>query len=145
MTGDWKYKMSWKMSADAEPQVTEGTTETKWIMDGRFIESVTKGEAMGKSFEGRAIMGYDNVKEEYTSIWLDNMSTGIMHSTGEYDEASKTLTEKGQFTCPMTGEKDKEFRGEMKWIDDDHYTYEMYQKGEDGEEFKSLDIQYERA
>jgi len=142
--GEWNYTMSWKMKADAPAETSSGTSEAKWIMDGRFIQAMTKGEAMGKPFEGMAIMGYDNMKKEYSSIWLDNMSTSVMHSTGKYDDAGKSFTEEGKFLCPMTGGKEKDFKGVTRWIDNDHYTYEMTHDDEDGEEFKSLDIKYER-
>lgn len=89
--------------------------------------------------------GYDNVRKEYNSVWLDNMGTGIMEASAQYNPATQTFMESGAFSCPMTGEKHKKFRAVWKIIDHDHYTYEMYTQGPGGKEFKSLEIDYQRA
>ncbi len=143
--GDWNYTSTMRMTPDAQPMEMKGTTSSKWILDGRFLQGETKGEWMGEPFNGIAIAGYDNVKEEYNSLWIDNMATGMMVSSGKYDPATKTITEEGTFSCPMTGKKDMAFRSELKSIDADNYTYSMYQKAEDGTEFKGMEITYTRA
>jgi hypothetical protein len=45
---------------------------------------------------------------------------------GQFDPATKTYAESGSFSCPMTGEKDKCFRGEWKVIDHDALSHVMY-------------------
>jgi hypothetical protein len=144
LVGSFKVKTTWQMAADAPAQSSEGEAETKWILDGRFIEQRFKGDFMGKPFEGLAITGYDNMKKEYNSVWLDSVATGMMQSSMKFDEATKSFSEEGKFSCPMTGEKDKEYRAVTTVVDDKNYKYEMYQKGKDGNEFKSMEIHYER-
>ena len=119
--------------------------ENKLIFGGRFLQQEAKGQAMGQPFEGIGITGYDNVRGEYTSVWLDNMGTGIMVGTLQYDSATKTYAGKGSFSCPITGEKNKAYRDVWKWVDQDNYTYEMYGTTPDGQEFKSLEISYKRV
>ena len=144
LAGDWNHTVTWKMGPDAAPQQSQGTNTNQWIMGGRFLQSESQGQMMGEPFHGMGILGYDNVKEEYTSVWIDDMSTGMMSSTGQYDEASKTISEKGTFSCPMTGEKNMEYRAEWKITDPNQYSYSMYQKGPDGREFKGLEVVYTR-
>ena len=144
LVGNWTNTSTRKMTPDAAPMTSTGTNTNKMILGGRFLQQDFKGEAMGEAFEGTGISGYDNVKKEFTSIWMDNMMTGIMVSTGQYDASSNAITEKGTFSCPMTGEKDKEFRSVWKIIDENNYTYEMYGKGPDGHEFKNMEIVYKR-
>ena len=141
--GQWKHTVTW-MSPEAKPEKSQGTTANRWIMGNRFLYQDVKGQSMGKPFEGIGIIGYDNVRGEYTSMWLDNMGTGIMTATSQFNSAKKTLKETGSFSCPMTGEKNKTFRAEWKIINTNHYAYEMYTKDKDGKEFKSLEITYER-
>lgn len=49
---------------------------------------------------------------------------------------------KGEFSNPMTGGKIQQ-RGVYTWIDDDHFKYEMYMTM-DGEEYKNMEMLYER-
>ncbi|VAX35617.1 hypothetical protein MNBD_UNCLBAC01-1925 [hydrothermal vent metagenome] len=143
LVGNWDHTVKWWMSADKEPEVSAGTSEIKWIMGGRFIQQMTKGTSMGQPFEGMGFIGYNNGTKQYTSLWLDNMGTGIMSGAGQYDSATKTFNEKGQYTCPFKTEST--FRGVTKIIDDDHFTYEMYSMGFDGKEFLSMVVDYIRT
>ena len=52
--------------------------------------------------EGFSIDGYDNVKGEYFSLWLDNMGTGYMLSIGERSEDGKSVTYTGSMPDPMS-------------------------------------------
>ena len=145
--GKWNCTVKNIMNPGDKPQESKGTSESKWIMGGRFLEQDFNGEPMmGMGpFQGLGITGYDNMKGEYNSIWLDNMGTGMMTSRSSYNAAAKTIEETGSFSCPVTGEKEKRFTGGLKIIDHDHYTYEMYFTGHDGKPFKSLEINYVRA
>lgn len=144
LAGEWNQTTSMWMAPGAAPEVASGSMTAQWILGGRFLQQEFKGEMMGQPFEGFGLLGYDNVKKEYTSVWVDNISTGIMTSTGQYDAGTKTLSESGLASCPMTGETNKQFRSEWKIVDADHLSYEMYTKGPDGVEFKTLTVSYTR-
>lgn len=145
LVGEWKYTSRMWKDAQSTPEESQGTTTSELIYDGRFLKEKVKGEHMGKAFEGVSIIGYNNVNEEYESVWFDNMMTGMMFSKGTYDEAAKKLTFNGQFSCPMTGQKNMDFRSELVIQDQDNHTYSMYSTGPDGQEFKGMEIQYTRA
>ena len=142
--GKWRHTVRWQMAPDAKPEESTGTNENSWIMGGRFLKQEAKGQAMGEPFEGLGILGYDNIRQEYSSIWIDNMNTSMMTATGRYDALTKTLHEQGSFSCPITGETHRSFRTVWKIIDRDHYVYEGYSLGPDGKEFKSLEVSYTR-
>ena len=142
LVGDWVYTIKWWMSPDAKPEESKGTSEIEWIMGGRFIEQEVEGMSMGQPFEGKGIMGYDNEKKQYQSVWIDNMGTGIMKGSGNYDPNTKTLTEKGTFSCPAEG--GKSYRGVTKILDKDNFTYEWYMNDPDGKEFRAMEITYTR-
>ncbi len=145
LAGRWNHTVKWWMTPDASPAVSTGKTVNSWIMDGRFLKEEATGTAMGQPFEGMGLIGYDNVKGTYTSVWIDNVSTSMMTANSQYDPASKTFTEKGSFACPATGEKDKPYRAITRIIDQDHFTYEMHSTGMSGDkEFKTMEITYER-
>ena len=53
-------------------------------------------------FNGFGLKGFDNVSGKFTSVWIDNMSTGIMAGTGELSADGKTITWTFGYTCPLT-------------------------------------------
>ena len=132
------------MDKNSKPEEASGTQVNKLIMDGRFLQSEAKGTAMGKPFTGMGLLGYDNIKSEYQSMWIDNMNTSLMTSSGSFDGASKTLNEKGTGSCPMTGEKNRVFRGEWRFVDKKNYVYSLYSNGKDGAEYKMMEITYKK-
>lgn len=144
LVGNWKVQSKFWMEKNAKPEESKGTQTNKLVMDGRFLQSEHKGTSMGKPFTGMGLLGYDNVRGEYQSIWIDNMSTSIMTSTGSYDASTKTLSETGTYSCPMTGEKNKTARSEWKFTDKKNYTFTMYTNDKDGNEFKNLEIEYKK-
>jgi hypothetical protein len=133
---------SW-MAPGTPPQISQATAERTFVL-GRFVIEKTKGDAMfpgGPAFEGMGISGYDNVSQAFFSTWMDNMGTGIMMSSGTYDERSKTFDYRGTYNDPLTG-KPKTVRMTVREIDDATSVFEMYDKGPDGKEFKSMEIKY---
>ena len=142
LVGNWNHIVKWWMSADGEPEESTGNSKLRWIMGGRFLQQTAEGTSKGQPFEGMGIFGYDNGKKEYNSIWFDNMGTGFMNSTGQYDANSKTLTEEGHFTCPFRGQTP--FRGVVTIKGNNLYTYEMYAPDMNGKEYRAMEITYTR-
>lgn len=134
----------WMKPGEA-PQESTGSAEHTWVLGGRFLKMDVRGDMDGQPFEGLGYLGYDNIRGEYTAIWLDNMSTGITRASGQFDPATKKYRESGTFSCAMTGEKDRRFRGEWKVIDNDTLFYTMYNPGQDGKEVKGMEISYKRV
>ncbi len=133
------------MNPGAAPHESTGSADHTWVFGGRFLKMSTQGNMGGMTFEGLGYLGYDNIRAEYTAVWIDNMNTGIAHATGSFDPATKTYSENGIFSCPMTGEKDTRFRGDWKVIDNNTLIYTMYSPGPDGTEVKGMEITYKRA
>jgi uncharacterized protein DUF1579 len=145
LEGNWTVaSRSWKKPGE-KPEQSSGTSTMGWVLGGRFLKQDYKGDMMGQPFEGLGYLGYDKVRKEYVSTWMDNVSTGIFQGTGQYDAATKTITETGTFSCPFTGEKNMWFRHEWKIIKDDMNVFSMYTKDPAGKEFKSMEITYKRA
>ena len=94
--GSWTNKVTIWMAPGAPPTTTEGTSEFNTIMDGRYLTDMTTGSFQGTPFQGHGLTGYDNMKKKYTSMWIDNMGTGIMTAEGTYDAATKTFTYRGE-------------------------------------------------
>ena len=140
--GEWNVEAVTQMGPDAPKETTTGHSSVKWVLDGRFLLQEHTGTMMGMPFHGLGTWGYDNVKKEYVGTWMDTSSTGIMSSTGAYDTTTKTWTMKGSFQDP-TGQTWKT-REVLKWVNPNTHTFDFYQTGPDGKEFKSMTLTYTR-
>lgn len=127
------------------PQEANGSAEHTWVLGGRFLRMDVRGDMGGQPFQGLGYLGYDNIRGEYAAVWLDSMNTGIMRTSGAFDPGTQQYTESGTFSCPLTGEKDRPFRGEWKVLDNDSLAYTMYSPGPDGKEVKGMEISYKRV
>ena len=146
LAGAWTYTGQMWMDPKAPPEPMTGASTNVLINEGRFLKQEITGQIPNMPpFSGTGLLGYDNIRKEYQMVWYDNMSTGIMISTGQYDPAAKSITFKGDFSCPMTGEAHRQMRDVWTITDADHTVYESYMSGPDGKEFKSMEIQYTRA
>ncbi len=143
--GKWNYTGKFWMTADSPAQDMTGTAEHTVIYGGRFLKQAIEGPWMGEKFEGLGYLGYDNIKKEYVTAWLDIAATGIMTFSGQYDAASKTLSQGGENSCPLTGKANHKGRSSWTINDADHSTYVSYSNGPDGKEFKTMEIVYTRA
>jgi hypothetical protein len=138
MSGEWTEVTKFWMAPGSEPQVTEGTANFEMILGGRYMQGKHKGQMMGMPFEGMSLDAFDNGKKEHTSIWVDNMGTGIMVSKGQYDEKSKTLKMTGLMYDP-TVKKDLPMRDEISWDGNDRMIHKMFATM-DGKEFQNMEI-----
>ena len=144
--GSWTYTAQWWMSPDAPPESMTGTATNSLLFGGRFLKEEIRGTTEGQPpFEGVGFTGYDNLRKEYQTVWLDNMATGMMAGSGQFDAATQALTNQGDFSCPVTGETHRQFRAVWTVVDQDHNTYENYMRTPDGREFKAMEIRYTRA
>lgn len=146
LAGNWNCTVQSWMKPGGTPMISTGTATFTPILDGRFLKQEFHGNFMGKPFEGLGFVGYDTFRGEYNSIWMDSIATGMMKGAGQYDAATKTLSDSGDFSCPMTNDKHQTYRSEWKFTDNDHSTYSMYTKDPaTGKEYKGMDITYTRA
>jgi len=141
--GKFSYSMKWWNSADAKPEESKGTSVSKWVLDGRFVQQEITGKSMGQPFKGMGFTGYDNLKQEYQSTWMDSMSTAILYTAGPMT-AAKTIEQSGTVSDPMKGEKNAAFKTQLKILSKNEHTFSMFSKGADGKEFKAMEISYKR-
>src|SRR5437016_12892529 len=147
LAGSWSTSVK-MMEPGKEPTVSQGSVTYKSIMNGRYFVGDHTGSmkmpgADGKlkdfAFKGMSIDGYDNVKQKFTSSWMDNMGTGIMTMEGTYDPATTTFTYTGEVEM-MPGMKTP-VRAVVKITDKNHHTFEWYEN-RGGQEMKTLEINY---
>jgi hypothetical protein len=140
--GTWTAKVTMWMQPGTPPTVSTATATNEMIMGGRYLKSTNKGNMMNMPFEGIGYSGYDNVKKQFVNSWIDNMGTGIMTMTGQWDASTKSITYTGTMADPGSG-KDVNFKEVWIFTDDNHQTMQMfYPMG--GNDFKAMEILYTR-
>jgi hypothetical protein len=143
--GTWKGDVKMWMEPNGKPMETVQTAEGKLIMGGRYLEAHIKGKYQDMPFEGRQLVGYDNMKKEFLTHWIDNMGTGFYPSSGSLDKTGKTRSESGVWVCPITG-SDLNVRIITRILDKDKFSMEMYTSGGivGDKEFKNMEAVYTR-
>ena len=141
--GTWDAEVTSFMPG-APPSTSKATEVVKMVMNGLYQEGNLSGTMMGMPFNGKSIMAYDNAKKQFALTWIDNLGSGLMIMTGQYDAATKTMNLNGTQTDPTTG-KDSKVRQEQKFIDDDNYVLTMYGDGPDGKEVKFMEATFKRV
>lgn len=142
LAGSWKTVTKMWHDPAGEPMVSEGTCERAWMMGGRYMVANYKGDMGGMPFEGMEVLGYDNMKKQYVSSWVDNLGTGIVLSTGApMDPATHSFTLTGTVPGP-TG--DATAREVTNIVDQNTYTMTMY-ASDKGQEAKMMEITYTRV
>ena len=142
LAGTWKCEVTMSMMPGAPTQTSRGTNKSEMILADRYLKSDFQGEMMGMPFKGVGLMGHDNIKKKFVSLWVDEMTTGLMTSEGTADASGKVITFTGE--CPEVTGETKPFRHVFTIESDDKHTFEAYAPGPDGKEFKMMTIVYTR-
>jgi len=141
LVGTFDAKVTMWMAPGQPPQESTGTSETSWVLGGRFLETKYQGTFMDQPFSGIGYTGYDNVTKKYIGTWMDTASTGMMTSSGTM--SGKNMKMIATMSDPMSG---KVMRSTETFTitDNDHNRMEMWDKGPDGKPVKVMQIDYTR-
>jgi len=140
--GNWTAAVTMWQKEGAPPMTSTMESTSEMILGGRYLQSKDKGKMYGMPFEGVAITGYDNAKKMFASTWIDNMGTGVMFLSGNWDAATNSMILTGNTTDPLTG-NDVSVKQILKFVDDNHQEMEMYST-KDGKVFKTMEIKFTR-
>lgn len=146
LVGTWETSAStWMEGPDKPPSVTTGKAESRWVLDGRFVQQDFSGEMMGQPMSGIGLTGYDNFKKKYVGFWIDNTSTAIYTMEGTIDKAGHVITLYGVSDDPMTGQKNKKVKYVTTIVDENHHTFDIFDVDQKGKARKVVSISYARS
>ena len=140
--GNWKAEVKCWHEGGA-PQVSQGTEKASWTLNGRFVEGEFHGEMMGRKFTGRSLLGYDNIKQKFNSVWVSDMQTSMFTSEGRGENGNKVITLEGKGDCPATGRRDVPMKQVFRVLSPDKHTFEMFD-GSTGKDVRTMEITYTR-
>lgn len=142
LVGHYKVEAKFWMKPGTPPEVTTGTADFAWVLDGHYLAMNYVSSFQGQPYRGEGMFGYNNIAGQYQSTWADTMGTEIMMASGNFDKDGG-LVFNGEFKCPVTDNAMK--TREVLRIGTDQHVYEMYHPALDGSgEFKAMEITYER-
>jgi hypothetical protein len=142
MAGEFTLTLKSFNEPGAEPEVSTGTATRKMILGGRYLEETVHASVAGQPFEGRGLTGYDNVTRTWWGAWIDSMSTGIMTTSGAWDEEAGVGTFEGEYNDPVSGELQSS-RSVIRRLPNGDELMEMYMTTAFGE-VKAMEILYQR-
>lgn len=119
-----KMEGNWTTTMKAGGQEFKGTVKYKMELGGLWLVSTMESEMFGMKFTGKGHDSYDAVKQKFTSVWMDSMSTSPVVMEGTYDKAKKTLTLEG--AGPGENGKTSKYKSVTEMPDDDTHTMTMY-------------------
>lgn len=139
--GDWDVDIKTWQQSGAAPMASKGTIQSQLIFDGRYVVSHFEGTMGGMASKGLEVIGYDLLKNLYTTFWIDSWSTSFLFTSGKLDASGKVLTEFGMFPDVMTdGKTMQKVKNVTTFPADGRYTFEMFMVGPDGKEWKGLEL-----
>ena len=127
---------TWSGDATLYESGTESTSRTTYersmILGGRYLVEDVTGAWSGMPFQGRAIVGFDNHRKEYFSIWVDSFGTGYMAFRGKKakDGSIHMATEPQEDFLGRTSS----YRTVTTYPDANTETFEMFHIDAEGKE-----------
>lgn len=77
-----------------------GKSAHAMMLGGRFLKMEYSGDMMGSPFNGMGLLAYNNVTQQYQSLWIDSMSTGFSLQNGQASDGGATITLLGEWQGP---------------------------------------------
>jgi len=145
LVGTWNATNKMWMDPDPSkpPSVSQGVSEHKWVLGGRFLEQRFEGQFMGMPYTGLGYTGYDNYKKKYVGVWMDTAGTAMMNSIGSFNTAGKVLRTTARMDDFTTG-KVMTVRENLTIAGNDEVKMEIFGPAPDGKEYRMMEIVYTR-
>jgi len=141
LVGNWKAEVKCWMDPSAPPEISPGTSKANLVFGGRFLEEEFHGQMMGHPFVGKTLMGYDNAKQTFNSVWISDNQTSMFISEGKADGANKVITLECKANCAASGRRDMPMKTVLRILSPDKHTFEMFDGNSNA---KTMEITYTR-
>lgn len=144
LAGEWDLQAAWQ-HRDSTSGIYRASSKRKWIMGHRFLLEEVRDDKIGAPFNGVGILGYDNLKRQFASFWIDEMSTSMVFCAGQEESDGRSISLTGTYDDPLTGERNRRFKNVITIADNNQHVFEMFEIAPDGDCLKMYDIVYTRS
>jgi len=136
------------MSPGEPPMTMKATATVEMILGGRYLLQHYESSFQGEEFKGVMLMGYDNLAQQYWSLWIDSRSTGYSLSTGT--ETGGVIELEGSMRDPNSP-KGRPYRTVIRSAGAESgsaapyagaFTMTTYDTARDGSEVKVMELTY---
>ena len=142
--GKWKTKTKmWMGGPGSEAMESDGTSEFKWVLGGRWVMEEHKGSFMGMPYEGIGLSGYDNYRNMYVGSWYSNMGTNVLSMSGMRHPETGLFTSYGEMDEPAMKVVGRTVKYVTKIIDKNSYVFSIIDLHA-GDDYKVIEITYTR-
>ena len=144
--GEWNTELRFTQSYGAmtSEAVEKGTCTFRWLIEGLWVQSESKGTVLGMPVHSFMTIGYDRMKMSYVTSAVDSMNTYMLHSEGDFDPKGKVLITYGTLDEWITGEHDKMVKYVWRFVDADKIVFEVHDLPIGEENTKVVEITYTR-
>ena len=142
LVGDWNVSGAFYLNPGADPMPTTAKASFKSIMGGRYIIQDYDSNFAGMPYQGMMVMGYDRIRGEYMSIWMDNWNTVPSQSYGEMGE-SGAIEMETEMVDLMTPDG-RMGRSSMEIVSDNEMIFRMWDVMPDRSEWMIMELNYTR-
>lgn len=87
-----KWKLTTRTFADGEVREGKGAVVGQAILGGRYVVLNFQTSVLGRDVEAVQIVGFDTLRNQYTSSWRDNQTTWPVECAGEPGKDADVLT-----------------------------------------------------
>lgn len=141
--GEWDTETLTWMYPGSEAVKSNASSKFSMILGGRYLQGFYSGSMMGMPFEGVSLEGFDNGLQQFVTVWIDNMGTGMAFAKGIYNEKEKTINYTGMMTDPLS-KREVPFRTSVKIESKDKSVFTFFSPDGQGGEYKSMEMIYTR-
>lgn len=145
LAGHWTSVYHVAHSPGATPMDLPGTAEFRAILNGMWIAGDTDLRLGDVSIKGLAIYGFDQFKQKYTMLFIQQADSQPLFGYGVADSTGRTITFSVPMDVPAAGLTAVPMRIVLELPQGDACAFEMNTKGPDGAEYRPLRIDYTRA
>ena len=142
MVGEWTAHMERTDPMTGQAVKEEGKSKYSMVLNGLILRQDFEGVMDGKTFKGIGFVAFNKGSGKYESIWMDDMSSGIMYSTGESADGGKSVNYKGHWFGPDAAQIDQKMV--MTTVDADTHKLKM-EMSMGGNAMPPMSITYKRA
>jgi hypothetical protein len=125
LVGHWDFRLKLWPEPGGAPSTSVGAAEAKWTMGQRFLQIRSQAKLAGAALQSLWMLGYDNSKRAYTSLYLDDQSTGFFLAEGQAAADGETLQLFGAMHDWMASEHNRAYLYVIRQVDHQHWTLEV--------------------
>lgn len=137
MEGRWAVESKFRMSPEMPWSEYSAVETVETVAGGFWILSTQTADFEGMPYEGRLLLGYDQLKGKYSGAWIDSFGSWMTPLEGERHAGSDTLATRCLMLDGMKGVFE-EVHMTTRIVDDNRIEFEMHKPAPEGGRYLAM-------